>query len=1205
MRRLFQFLGVAAICFLLARPAPAQSLFASLSGTVVDSSGAVIPGADVTVKNSDSGTARKVETNQYGYFSLTEVPTGTYEVSVFLKGFEKWVGTGIALSGGDSRTMNITLKVSSSTTTVQVIEKVTGVATVDTGDKTSVISSSDLQNLSLVSRNATEFLKILPGAAMMPNGGVNKAAYIGETIGINGSSIAGNTGGLSAVTINGQSVDITQDGQHVFDPGASGAATPINPNPDMISEVKVLNASFSADNAKGPIVVNTVTKGGGNAFHGAGYMYARNSAMNANDSFNNAVGAAKPASSYYYPGGNIGGPLIIPKTGFNKSRQKLFFFEAYENYHQLLDGGVDRDFIPTSAMMQGDFSALSTYGSSVGRPTLGVVPTSPPLTGGSSWLGFNQRAAAGCTIAGGKLSSQCISPSAAALLGAFLPKPTNDNPQDHQGFNYIQSFSVPQNSYQNVVRGDWNISDNTKVYVTWSRQREVQNQPLGLWAGSGSDWAVPDATNVVGGNGSDFVTVSLVHIFSPTMTSETKYGYTKINFPNAPADPTKLLRADLPGFSLKGIYGNPTVPDLTSWNNSIPNLGGSNLGADFHPTMICYKGIPSVTENLTKVIGTHTTKYGFYFEHVYNRQDNWGQYMGVFYYQQWSSPTGNNYSDALMGIGQGSYTEAALPPPSTLAQNDTDFYAQDDWKVSRRLTIQYGIRFEHYAKPYDGDGIGMAVFNPSLYQSDPKQFALNETNTGIVWNKIDKSIPLSGASSQFLFFSPRLGAAYDLFGTGKTILRGGWGKYRAYDSVQSNNYTGPVDTALGSVGWSCGGNDPLCPTWEAIDTHAQPVPTFGNAQIGAASGVTVYNPNDHQQPLITNYVFSIDQRLPGQFLVEASYVGNHSDFLQVQPNINAVPVGGLFKLSCDITTAGCQNTARPYQNFGTMSESLTAGIARYDSLQVSLLRNIGFLSLNANYTWSKALGDFGNFPTGTMGDYGQNFYYGASPNERAKVLNLSYVFNLPHTNQGNKLTRGFVNGWQISGITTLQSGANETSQSWNLNYSQANLTHTVTNPDGTTSTITDKYFDNIHLLGTGDFTQQPTITCNPKKGLTLPHEYLNPNCFAPATANGGFGTGGMPYLAGPMFWQSDLSLMKNFRISERQNLQFRFAAFNFLNHDLPSFTSGDSDLHATFDAQGQLANNPLTATTKLTNPFGIAQYAFGHRIMEMGIKYTF
>ena len=1174
-------LGLTAICFLLARPAPAQLFFASLSGTVVDNSGAVIPGAEVTVKNSDSGTTRIVKTNQEGYFSLTEMPAATYEVSAFLTGFDKWVGTGIVLNGGDSRTMTITLKVASTTTKVEVTEKVTGIATVDNGDKSAVISSSDLQNLSLVSRNATEFIKILPGAAMQANGGTNRASYVGETIGINNSSIGGNTGGLSSVTINGQFVDITQDGQHVFDPGASGAATPVNPNPDMISEVKVLNASFSAENAKGPVVVNTVTKGGGSGFHGAAYMYARNSAMNANDSFNNSVGAAKPPSSYYYPGGNIGGPLIIPGTGFNKSRQKVFFFEAYENYHQLLDGGVDRSFVPTAAMLNGDFSALSTYGSTIGRPTLGVVPTAPSA---GSWLGFTQRAAAGCTITGGVLSSSCIDPNAQALLKAYNPAPTNNDPQDHGGFNYIQSFSVPQNSYQNVVRGDWNISTNTRAYVTWSRQREVQNQPLGLWAGSGADWAVPVPTNIIGANGSDFIAVSLVRIFSPTMTSETRYGYTKINFPNAPADPTKLLRADIPGFSLKGIYDNPEAPALLSWSNSIPNLG--EIGHDYHPTMICYKGIPSVTENLTKVIGTHTTKYGFYFEHVYNRQDNWGQYMGVLYYQQWSSPTGNNYADALMGIGQGSYYEQGLPPPSTLAQNITDFYAQDDWKVNRRLTIQYGMRFEHYAKPYDGDGIGLAIFDSTKYSNNLAQF--NNGSTGVLWNFNNPAVPLSGATSRFLFLSPRLGAAYDVFGNGRTVIRGGWGKYRAYDSVQSGNYTSPVGTAMGSVGWTCGGNDPLCPTWEAIDSHALPAPSFGRGPIGAGSTVAVYNPNDDEQPLVTNYVVSIDQKLPGKLLLEASYVGNHTDFLQVQPNINAIPLGGLFKLSCDITTAGCQNTIRPYQNFTQLNESNTAGIARYDSLQVSLVRYVGFLTLNANYTWSKALGDYGNFPTGAMADYGQNYYYGVSPNNRAQVLNLAYVFNLPRLHQGNFLAKGVVNGWQISGITTLQSGANLTSQSWNLNYSRANLTQTV---GGVTTTLA--YYDNVHLLGTPDFTLQPLITCNPKKGLG-PHQYLNPSCFAPAPANG-FGTGGMPYLAGPMFWQSDLSLMKNFKITEHQNLQFRFAAFNFMNHDLTSFSSGDTNLYASFNAQGQL-----------TNPnFGVAKYVMGRRILEMGVKYSF
>jgi hypothetical protein len=1161
-----------------------QSMFATLSGTVIDSSAAVVPGADVLVKNAKSGDLRKVVTNAEGFFTVSSLPAGTYDVEATVKGFTNWKGTGVVLNGGDSRTLTITLTVAATTTTVQVTETLTEVALKDTGEKSALISSKDLQDLSLISRNATEFVKILPGAVMVANGGVNRAGYVGETIGINNSSIAGNTGGLSSVNINGQSLDITQDGQHVFDPG-SGGATPVNPNPDMISEVKVTTANFTAENTKGPIIVNTITKAGGSGFHGSAYLYARNSKWNEKDAFNKMVKAPKPVSSYYYPGGNIGGPLIIPGTGFNKSRQKVFFFEAYENYRQTLDGGVARAFVMTPEMLNGDFSALSTYGSTVGRPTLGVVPTAPAP---GSWLAFDQRAAAGCTITGGILSPECISPSAQALLRAYMPAPTNNDPAAHDGFNYIQSFSVPQNSYQNLIRVDWNISDNTKVYVTWSRQRETQNQPLGLWAGTGSDWVVPSPTNIIGANGSDFVSASLVHVFSPTMTSETRFGYTKINFPNAPEDPTKVLRASLPDFSLTGIYGNPAVPDLTSWGNSIPNFGGSNLGADYHPTMICYKGIPSVAENLTKVIGTHTTKYGFFFEHVYNKQDNWGQFMGVLTYGSWSTPTGNNYAEALMGIGMSGYYEQGLPPPSQIAQNVASFYVQDDWKVTRRLTLQYGLRFEHYAKPYDATGFGLAIFDPSKYSNDPADL---DNNTGVLWNKIDSSIPLSGADSRFVFFSPRLGAAWDIFGTGKTVIRGGWGKYRSYDSVQSNNYVGPTQTAMGSVGWGCGQNDPLCPTWEAIDTHALPAPVFGTGLGPGLKSIAVADPKDDEQPLVTTYVFSIDQKLPGKLLLELSYVGNHTDFMQANPNINAVPMGALLNATCDITTSGCQQLYRPYLNYQDMGTSLTAGKARFDSLQISLLRNVGFLTMQANYTWSKALGvgptiNNGGL-TGALPNYGQDYYYGVLPNNRAHVLNLAYVFNLPSTKRGHPIVRGVVNGWQVSGITTIESGANLTAQTggWNLNYSRDNGTA----PDG--STIS---YDNTHTLGTPAVTLQPLITCDPKKGVSG-QQYLNPSCFSPAPTDGTLGTGGMPYLPGPLFWNSDLSLMKNFRITERHNLQFRFAAFNFMNHSLWSFSGNDSNLYLQFDADGVLKNPN----------FGVARYKYGHRILEFGVKYSF
>src|ERR1022692_247843 len=847
-------LGLIAMFLLVLPLAVGQSQFASLSGTVADATGAVANAANVTVKNVASGELRKTVTNREGFFSVSTLPAGTYQVTVEMKGFQKWVATGIILNGSDSRTINVPLKVGAETETVEVSALTQEVAPVDTGEKSALISSKELNELSLVGRNATEFLKILPGATLSANGAVNKLAYTGEVVGINGFAVNNNAGGLAGVNVNGQTVGITQDGQNTFDPGAAGAATPVNPNPDMISEVKVMTSNFSAENAKGPVVVNTITKSGGSTFHGDVRFYARNSTLNSEDAFNKAIesdpsngftpGQLKGPSAYYYPGFSVGGPVLIPGTGFNKSRHKVFFFESYENYHQLIDGGINRAFVPTAAMLNGDFSALNTF-TGIGRFAMGTVPTAPYAGSNGKFFGFNTRAAAGCTISGGVLSSQCIDPAAQLLMADYLPAPTGSTP-DANGYNYVAVVGERQNSYQNMVRGDVNISDNTKVYVTWSRQRETANMPMGLWIATG-DWTVPAPSNAIGANGSDAYGVTFLHVFSPTMTSETRFGYTKVNFPTDLADLAKQTRAGV-GYNSTGIFGNSNTPAVVSWGSTMPNLG--DVGHDYHPTMIAVKGIPSVSENLTKVFKTHTTKYGFYYEHLYNKQDNWGQFMGAIAYGAtgWGGgTTGNEYADALMGIGHGGYFEQARPPPTNLAQNIASFYAQDDWKVSRRITVQYGLRFEHYAKPYSNP-FGLAVFNPAAY--DSSILPADNTQTGISWHSLDHNIPISGAGSRFLFFSPRVGAAIDVFGTGKTIVRGGWGRYRFYDSVPSNNYDQPAPTLTGSSSCSGGWIDPLCPPWESVDAQALAPPTYGSGlPAGANKGVFVMDPRDDEQPL--------------------------------------------------------------------------------------------------------------------------------------------------------------------------------------------------------------------------------------------------------------------------------------------------------------------------------------------------------------------
>jgi len=449
-----------------------------------------------------------------------------------------------------------------------------------------------------------------------------------------------------------------------------------------------------------------------------------------------------------------------------------------------------------------------------------------------------------------------------------------------------------------------------------------------------------------------------------------------------------------------------------------------------------------------------------------------------------------------------------------------------------------------------------------------------------------------------------------VFGNGKTVIRGGWGKYRTYDSVQSHDYTDPAGTSLGAVTFGCGGNQgppQVCNTWENIDSNAV-TPVFGHPVLNGGS-FGVVNPKDDEQPLVTTYSFSIDQELPAKMRMELSYVGNHTDFLQAWVNANSVPLGAmnnaatLYPTQCggaasNLTSTTCQNLFRPYQLYSQVNTAVTAGKAQYDALQASLRRSVGWVTLQANYTWAKALGDGtqianGGF-SGALSDYGEHWLYGILPLDRAHVFNAAYVFNIPGTHFGNKFVRGVANGWQISGITQVESGAqiSAVSQVQGNGY----LNFQLSDPLGP-----------VQALGTPDITLYPQITCDPTSGLHK-GQYLNPNCFGPAPV-GKLGSAALPYLPGPMYWTTDLTLIKNIKLTERQSLQFRFAAFDPLNHSLQSFNNNDGNLKLAFGATDTVTTNATDTKHPCPGPscaaFGYADYAFGHRVLELGVKYSF
>ncbi|HCC59151.1 MAG TPA: carboxypeptidase regulatory-like domain-containing protein, partial [Solibacterales bacterium] len=491
-------IALALTILVLVPASSAQTITATLTGTVTDTSQAVVPNAAITVKNEQSGDIRRTVTNGDGYYTIAALPAGTYSVFAESPGFGKVEKTGVAFLGGDKKNVDVVLTVAAAGTEVQISAAVDSITPVDSGEKSATLTTKQLQDFSVVGRSAAEFIKILPGFAISGTGTENRANFTGETIGINGNGDKGSQSALNgAYAVNGlpnNSLDITADGAHVSDPGCN-CATPVNPNTDMIQEFKVLTSNFSAENAKGPAVINTIAKSGSHDFHGEGYFYARNYVMNANDALNNKFGKPRPENKYYFPGGNIGGPVLIPGTNFNKNRDKLFFFSGFEYYYQTLDTGLLTLTVPTARMRTGDFSSSEL--AKLGNITAsGGTPQVPSST----------------LFPGGIIPPSQIDPGGQAMM-SLLPLP-NADPNATGGYNYVQQENFNQNSWQWMTRVDYSISDNTKLFVRYNLQKEQQLFPVGLWWRNANQ--VPYPTPVVGKNQSQSVSASLTHVFSPS-----------------------------------------------------------------------------------------------------------------------------------------------------------------------------------------------------------------------------------------------------------------------------------------------------------------------------------------------------------------------------------------------------------------------------------------------------------------------------------------------------------------------------------------------------------------------------------------------------------------------------------------------------------------------------------------------------------------
>lgn len=1213
---------VFAICLLLGLTSlHAQLVSGSFSGTVQDPTGAVVSGATVSLQNEATGFTRQTISNTSGYFTFAGVDPGTYTATVHAKGFKAWKQSGLTLNSGDERSITgIKLSLGDASQTVVVEAATQQLVPTDNGERSSLITSKEVDRLSVEGREISELLKILPGVTSVANGTSNGLGFNFSLMGADGSDIGVGISPNGAPYRGGTAYLL--DGANIIDPGCNCWSI-ASVNPDMTAEVKIQTSNFGADNADGPVSVDVTSKSGGDTYHGEAYMYARNGVLNSNLWQNNHNGAKRTSDEEYYPGGNIGGPVRIPGTDFNKSN-KLLFWVGYEYQWQNPGSStILQSTIPSADMRKGNFTTSNLTDTNPYSATTAICPNGFSSTQ-TNWCNdpTGSYAANGTVITNpGALT---VDPGATAIMSLFPA--ANVDPASDSGYNYYKNTGGQQNVY--VIRGrvDYNLNDNNKFFIAYQQGGEKAVIPAHMW------WNPYEAVLYPGGGltnptTSRVLTADLLTVLTPTLTNEFVGAWGYVNTPVSPVNITPSLMTST-GYPYgtyfngskvtPGIYnaGFQTFPDM-----SMPDLftgEGGSYGTE--------KSTASFSDHITKVYKTHTFKFGAFTEMVGADQGAYEDYNGTFSFN--NSPqadplvgpgkalggtalpdigTTNPTANLVMGISS-NFSQNSSTPVTNMAFRSTSAYAMDDWKVAPRLMLNIGWRFDHIGRWYDRTGNGMAVWLPGLYASDVA--ADSWAFPGVRWHGVDPGIPNSGSTPRALYISPRMGLAYDVFGTGKTVIRGGWGEYRWND--QYNDYAGPVTVAANMQSYSTPSGNVRFSDIGALGALSK------SSSISLPSGsVNVVDPQDHENAGTEAYNLTISQQLPWSTLLEVAYVGNQtknllmggqsngSGLASAYINQNKIPLGGVFGVDPvtgaaaptdpEVTSSYNLTHYYPYyQGYGqnAINTETHVGYSNYNGLQLEWLKRTGRLTFNLNYTWSKSLG----IAATTIDPFTIHGNYNVLNIDRPQVINTSYAYSFGQLYKGDmKVLSGAANGWTITGTTTWQAGGNlQALDSPNLGLSIKDTT------DGQNLSTLSYYGTNAG----GDI--QPVLTCNPKGGFSHDHQELNPLCFAPP-ALGVHGPRQYSYLGGPAYFNSDLTIFKTFHITGRQTVQFRAAMFNFLNHPLRAFTT-TSTITPTFTTTDKVnftstfLNNLNTA---LLPYVGTPDQKTGQRVGELSVKYNF
>jgi hypothetical protein len=1152
-----------------------QNASCSLSGTVYDTSSGAVPHARVVVKSETTQAARETSTNDSGFFNVSAIQPDSYTVIISAQGFASWEQRNIVFNQGEQRMLsNVVLQVAAVASDVHVVAPSDAIAPVDTGESRETLDSKMLGELAIQGRDAAELIKIMPGMGM--NNGLGQSAWSSRTTQSNSGPIGQYS--ASGTQPNG-ALTMTMDGANLIDPGNQGTQV-ANINQDQTAEVTILYSAYGAEYAKGPVTLQAIGKSGSPDFHGAIYFYGHGSRFDSLDSFAKNQGGTKPVSKSYYPGGEIGGPLLIPGTRFSRNRDKLFFYVGPEGMDQNPAPTYHEYFVPTAEMLQGNFS--QQYLDSLGA---GFAATK----GGDSLQPTQHGAAA--AYPGGMIPVNLLDADSLAYAKTF-PQPTSAQP-NATGNNLLYTSKLNVNRIEFKVRVDDNISDRLKLFVSWDRQDEFDKNPIGVWYYPAS--ALPYPSGMPAHLVSNIYNANLVRVISSRLTNETIFSLAKFLNPVRLTYPAAVDIAQVGLAGYKPMTADPymaQIPNIVSQSNLVPGYFAPAFGSSFHSGAFGKSSLdPSIADNLSMVAGTHTMKFGVYWDFAENTQTGSGVQGTLDFDNTGATSSGNVMADFLTGRVQ-SFQQSPAVSVYDLKYSQYSLYAQDQWKARRRLTLTYGVRLDHMGQWYPTSGQGLTVWDPASYNNT----ATAGPWTGLLWHGRNSNIPISGFPSEPFFFEPRVGFAYDLFGKGRTVIRGGFGVYRYQISFNSAVNAGIFDEASGIPSYNI--ENPPNLGWN----FAQYGLPSNIAGIG--TNVGAMQQGDTRTPHTESYNVTISEQMPWQSTVEIEYSGNRSRDLLLTGNgfnipylgnLNKTPLGAYFKpdpVTGIVIDPALDNIPRqdyrPYHNYQTIMLASHGSYQNYNALVATWNKQSGPVTFMVNYTFSKVLGirdgesDNGAGNGTSVDPWNVRDNYGVLAYDHTHIFNAAYVLSLPSLIHHNRVLGGMLNAWKLSGVTQLQSGA-----------------PIQPNTGGNLNLVTSGGLNNLMWLGTDSENIAPVLTCDPHRGLKA-GQYFNPACFA-LGPQGTNGPSVWPYIHGPHYFDSDLSIEKAFNFKEHHPIEFRFAAFNFLNHPLPTFNAdgANSDLSLRFAAPVAGTTNSNSLTT------GYPLYTTGYRMVVLAFRYKF